>query len=59
MLIQTQNDWNIGRIWNPFDADYTEEYKEEMRKDEIKKKRSRQTLAMLFSFTGSNDFRRI
>jgi hypothetical protein len=59
MLIPTQNDWNIGKIWNPFDADYTEEFKKEMKEDKIKRKRIKQTLSVLFSFVGSNDFRRI
>lgn len=56
MLFQTQNDWNIGNIWNPFTSDHTEEFKEEIRKDEIKKKRSKQTLSILLSFVGSHDF---
>jgi hypothetical protein len=56
MLIPTQNDWGIGETWNPFDADYTEEYKEIMKRDEINGQRSKQTLSMLLSFAGRHGF---
>ena len=52
MLIQTQNDWNIGKIWNPFDANYTEEYQEKLRNKNVTKKNSKQTLSRLFTFMG-------
>lgn len=47
MLFPTENDSQLGKIWNPFAADFTEEFKKELKENENKKRRAKMTLLML------------
>lgn len=47
MLFPTENDSQLGKIWNPFTANFTEEFKKELKENENKKRRAKMTLLML------------
>ena len=47
MLFPTENDSQLGKIWNPFTADYSEEFKKELKENENKKRRAKMALLML------------
>lgn len=47
MLFPTDNDSELGKIWNPFTADFTEEFKKELKENENKKRRAKMTILML------------
>jgi len=49
MLFPTDNNTEIGWIWNPFTADYSEEYKLAVQERNLRKKNARIALNLMFS----------
>ena len=48
MLFPTDNNTEIGWIWNPFNADYSEECKKAVEERNFQKSKARLTLNLMF-----------
>ena len=48
-MIPTQNYSGIGDVWNPFTANFSDNYKEYLKNKKIRKQKAKLTLCLLLS----------
>ena len=53
MLFPTQNNTDIGWIWDPFTAEYSKEYVHQLLTEKARKEKARHALSLMISLATS------